>query len=410
MKNSAICTIITKNYLAHARALSESIRKYHPDLTIYVLLADQIDQNYFNPEDEPFKWIYLGDLSEQNQIKQMSFYYTPFEFCCAVRGLLHEYFYQKTELKQWLFLDSDIMVVNSLDSLFKQLETYDILLTPHARTHLNEEQYIDPHEISFLHCGCYNAGFLGLKRSENTANFINWFKQRLVNFCFNDRLKGNSRSLYVDQLWFNLVPLYFKKVGIVEDQGANLGHWNLFEKTLTIDEDNKVFVNGEPLLFAHFSGWDINNLSKVSIHNPMYENKYYPIWEQLGTEYKALLLKNGYETTINYPYSFAKFNTGEKITEYHRQSYYNYLQQHQNEDSLFSPFNSLEIFVSQLGLESENEKTKESTQELESLRQQLYLAEQTIQAMKSSKFWTLRQTWFKLKRAFGFNTNQELID
>ena len=407
MKDSAICTIITKSYLAYARALSESIKKYHPDLTIYVLLADLVDDNCFNPQDEAFNWIYLSDLLDQNQIKQMSFYYTPFEFCCALRGLLHEYLYQKTNLNTWLFLDSDIMVVNYLNDLFQQLEINDILLTSHAQTPLQELEYIDPHEISFLHCGCYNAGFLGLKRTTNTYNFIQWFKQRLVNFCFNDRLQGNSRSLYVDQLWFNLVPLYFKKVGIIEHQGVNLGHWNLFEKKLTLDDNNKVFANGKPLIFAHFSGWDINNLSKVSIHNPMYEDKYFPIWEQLGTEYKALLYKNDYETTINYPYAFGYFNTGEKITKCHRQSYFNYIQKHQ-EDYLFSPFNSLKNFNSKVGLESKKLVQEELEQEIENLKRKLYLSEQTIQGMKSSKFWALREIWFNFKSKLKKNISIKL--
>ena len=395
MKDIAICTIITKSYLAYARTLSESIKKYHPEIKIYVLLADVVDVNCFQPEAESFEWIYLSDLTDQAKIKQMSFYYTPFEFCCSLRGLLHEYIYTKTDIERWIFLDSDIMVVNSLEVIFEQLKTNDILLTPHARTPLQEEKYINPHEVSFLVCGCYNGGFLGLKRTENTYAFIKWLKKRLANFCFNDRHEANPRALYVDQLWLNLVPIYFDKVGLFEHSGANLGYWNLFENNLKIGANGEIMANKQRLLFVHFSGWDINNLSKVSIHSPMYEHKTYPLWQKLGEQYKYLLDKNGYAETINYPYAFAKFETGELISVSQRQCYYDQLQPRKND--YLSPFKSLQDFEANFKVTAQYKNKSELEKKLNQLTAELYLSQEEIKAMKTSKFWHLRIIWFKLK-------------
>jgi len=57
----AACTIISKNYLAHARVLAHSFREYHPNLPFYVLLVDRID-GYFDPTEEPFTIIPLEQL------------------------------------------------------------------------------------------------------------------------------------------------------------------------------------------------------------------------------------------------------------------------------------------------------------------------------------------------------------
>ena len=341
MTELAICTIITKSHLVYARTLWKSISQYHPDLKLYVLLADTVD-NYFKPNQEPFHWIYLSDLSDQQRIQQMCFYYTPFELCCALRGMLHEYIYENTNLDYWLFLDSDLMVFAPLDDIFKQLESHSILLTAHSQTPLIDSQYIDYHEYNFLISGLYNAGFLGLKRCEPTYKFINWFKERLIYYSFNDHNLGEPRGLFVDQLWLNLVPQFFEQVGIVSHPGANIGHWNLWERNLAKEQNGQIMADGKPLLFVHFSGWDIDNPDQVSLHNPMYEGKSIPIWQQLAQIYRQSLLDNGYETTINYPYKYATFKTGETIKVEQRRLYYDALKKGQNIEK--SPFLSYTDF------------------------------------------------------------------
>ena len=64
----------------------------------------------------------------------MSFYYSPFELSCALRGMLHEYVLHRTAASAWLFLDSDILVCASLKPIFDQLAGTSILLNPHVTT------------------------------------------------------------------------------------------------------------------------------------------------------------------------------------------------------------------------------------------------------------------------------------
>jgi hypothetical protein len=347
MSQLAACTIITKSYLPYARTLASSLAEHNPAVNLYVLLADRVD-GYFDPSLEPFKFIYLEDLPDPEIIEQMCFYYTPFELCCALRGVLHEYMFERTDARKWLFLDSDIMVHNSLDVIFNQLENSSILLTPHSTTPLNSSS-VDPCELNFLRNGLYNAGFLGLQRTDTTKKFISWFKNRLNSFSFNDYSSQEfaPRGLFVDQLWLNLVPLYFKEVGLCLDPGANLGHWNLVDRFLSKDSFGNITANGELILFTHFSGWDINSIDKVSKYSPICNEDVPSLWIEISKTYRRNLFKNGHEDSINYPYAFNYFHNGDFITSQMRRKYYDYLLQQDKFLIKNSPFsNELNYWLS----------------------------------------------------------------
>lgn len=321
MTERVVCTIVTKSHLAYARTLAASLSEHHPESTLYVLLADQVD-GYFDPALEPFKLIQLEDLPEQETIEKMCFYYTPFELCCALRGFLHEYILHNTDAESWIFLDSDILVCHSLEKIFYHLSSVSILLTPHGRIPVSA-QAANPHETNFLRSGISNAGFLGLRRTKETHKFITWFKERLIYYCFNDPVVGDPRGLFVDQLWLNLTFSYFRGVDFLAEPGANLGHWNLWEKKLGTAYDGKITVNQVPLLFVHFSGWDISNPGAVSRYSLLYPEQPVPVWQQLAETYREKLLLNGFETTSEYPYAFDYFENGDRIDPTMRRAYYN---------------------------------------------------------------------------------------
>lgn len=337
MNEKVVCTIITKNYLPFARALYHTLREHNPNLDLYVLLADEPD-GYFNPTEEPFKIIFLEDLPDQDLVRNICFYYTTFELCCALRGILHEYIYENEIANSWLFLDSDILVYNSLEEIFEQLRTASILLNPHLISPVNHE-YISTLEVSILVSGIYNAGFLGLRRSEETRKFIKWFKHRLMYYGFNRRGKDIFNLLFVDQLWLNLVPHFFNEVDFLVHSGANVGYWNLVSREIS-SKNNIYFIDEKPLLFIHFSGWNISQPLKVSTH--LTSEKHIKLWKGLAENYKQLLLSYGYENCKNYPNIFTSFINGQEITKEMRYLYYEKVIS--NEVNMIDPFSSLNYF------------------------------------------------------------------
>ncbi len=322
MSQRAAYTIITANYLAHAETLAETLAQHNPGLQLYVLIVDLPD-DLEHQQFQHFKLIYLRELGEAELIEQMSFYYSPAEFCWSLRGFMHEYMQNQTQHDTWLFLDSDMMVSGSFEPIFAQLDHCSILLNPHFQKtgYLPAGSWI---ELEVLRAGKFNGGFLGLRRSIVTTQFITWFKARLERFAFDEPYFEEIRFLHGDQLWLDFVPIHFPEVELLRHPGANLAHWNLFERDVVLHPDGRVSVDGQPLLFTHFSGWSIDEPELVSRHSPHYENPpNIPGWEEKGREYRDRLLNNGYAEKITSSYGFARFNDGQEITYDQRRLYYN---------------------------------------------------------------------------------------
>lgn len=450
MPERLFCTVITKSYLAYARTLAETLNEHHPESKLYVLIVDLID-DYFQPEAESFEVIRLEELPDQKTIEQMCFYYTPMELCCALRGALHEYIIERTSADSWIFLDCDILVCSSLEPLFEALSETSILLTPHCSVPLPIEDA--EQELSILTHGLVNAGFLGLRRTEQTRKFLAWWKERLIYYSFVDPPLGDPRGLSGDQLWLNFVLLYFLDFKFVRHPGANIGHWNFYERKFDYDSLGRVVVNQHPVLFLHFSGWDINNPEYVSKHSPLYPEKATSSWTELAKLYREKLLKNGYEETQQFPYTFATFSDRTPITQAIRRGYYDELKQ--GIAVTGSPFDQPEYFLSKRYslnsthfLQEEVRIAYEQVIQLQQENHQIYLAleqtqttlhqqqttleqkevalqqlhatlaqtqavlaevqqnaeieriqsQQIIEAMENSIFWKMRNVWWKIKR------------
>lgn len=449
MSERIFCTVITKNYLAYARTLAETLHEHHPDSRLYVLIVDRID-DYFQPEAESFEVIRLEELPNQQTIEQMCFYYTPLELCCALRGELHEYIIEHTDAESWIFLDCDIMVCSSLEPLFETLSETSILLTPHCSVPLPVKDA--GHELNILMHGLSNAGFLGLRRTEQTREFLTWWKERLIYYCFLDSAIADPRGLSVDQRWLNLILLYFPDFKFVKHPGANIGHWNFYERKFEYDSEKKIVVNQQPVLFLHFSGWDINHPDYVSKHSPLYQEKDTSPWTELARVYREKLLKNEYEETQQFPYTFATFCDRTLITQAMRRGYYDELQQ--GIAIAGSPFDQPEYFRSKryslnsthflqeevktayeqvIQLQQENhqiyntleqtqtifQQTKGALEQSQTMLEQTQTAlqqsrmalveaetkqgrsQQMIEEMEKSIFWKMRSAWWQIKRKFG---------
>ncbi|MBD2082338.1 glycosyl transferase, group 1 [Leptolyngbya sp. FACHB-17] len=465
MSKRIVCTTTTKNHLAYARTLAETLLEHNSDAELYVLLADRLD-DAFDPDCESFKLISLEELPDQHLVEQMTFYYTPFELCCALRGVLHQYIYETLAPESWIFLDSDVMVCHSLEAIFEQLSQVSILLSPHVTTPISLDRAPNL-EVTLLRGGTYNGGFLGLRRTDEAYRFINWWKTRLAYYGFADPQVSDPRGLFVDQLWLNLAPVYFQDFGILWHPGANIGHWNFYERQFERDPNGNVLVNDQPLLFLHFSGWDLFNPYQVSKYSLLaYEEQFNSPWGKMAKLYREKLLKNGYEATTSLPYAFATFQNGTPIDWVTRRGYYEELRRGTEADG--SPFdhpeyaqtlsyrpNSTQFLAAQLHqteqtvhqLQTQVEQAEATiAQHQQTIAQQQQTIEQAeatiaqqqqtieqaeatiaqqqqtieqqqqqihekdgmldqiqlrLQAIENSKFWQFRNLWWKLRRSLG---------
>ncbi|MGA3318598.1 MAG: glycosyltransferase [Candidatus Korobacteraceae bacterium] len=309
----AACTIIAKNYLPMARVLTESWNAFHPDYPLYVLLLDS-PRGFFAPEDEAFQSVFLPELEIPN-LNGFMFKYSILESSTAVKPYFLSYLFRCYAMDKLLYLDPDILILNSLASLRNYLEEANVLLTPHLLSPLpNDGRKPNDHDI--LQAGTYNLGFVGLRKGGESQRLLRWWSDKVYHHC----IVAFESNLFVDQRWMDLVPGLFDGVRIVREPGYNLAYWNLHERVVALDNDPS--VNGEPLYFFHASGFDPDKPSIVSKHQDRFQMADIGDTRKLYSRYRDLLIEKGRNETRNWKFSYDFFRNGVKIPPSARRYYW----------------------------------------------------------------------------------------
>jgi len=296
-----------------ARVLVDSWRAFHPDCPLFVLLLDS-PQGYFNPATEAFETIAVSQLHIPN-LPGFLFKYTVLEASTAVKPYLLDYLFRRYSINKLLYLDPDILILNSLDGLGRSLEEANVLLTPHLLSPLPADgRRQDDHDI--LQAGTYNLGFLGLRNSLESRRLLRWWSDKLYHHC----LVSIENNLFVDQRWMDLVPGMFEGVRILREPGYNVAYWNLHERAVAWTDP--LTVNGEALHFFHFSGFDPDKLWVVSKHQDRYTQDNIGSARKLYSRYRDLLLKKGWAETRDWKYGNDFFYNGVRIPASARRYYW----------------------------------------------------------------------------------------
>jgi hypothetical protein len=317
MASKAMCTIVAKNYIAQARTLCESFSSFHPDCKIYVLIVDDF-RGYLTPSAEAFEIIGLNDLRIPN-LRSFCFKYNVTELCTAAKPFLLEHLAREKAIAQLLYLDPDILVTNPLDHLYNILERSDIVLTPHIETDFPEDG-LQPDDGAMFRTGIFNLGFIGIRDSNETRLFLDWWKGKLYNKCAVDFQRG----YFVDQKFMDLGSVIFKNVHIEKGVGCNVAYWNLHSRHIE-KKDGTWTCNGGPLYFFHFSGYQQSDPERLTYHVSKETARHRisdkPEVKKLFLEYRERVDKNDYAAVHSWPYTFATFSNGVPIPYQYRRLY-----------------------------------------------------------------------------------------
>lgn len=298
-----IFTTCTASYLAPAKSLGDSILKNNPGYKFVIGLVDKIDGRFLPSAFLPHEIVEVETIGIP-AFNEMQNRYSLLELSCAVKPWFALYFFKKFSAQQIIYLDTDILVTSSLQFIEEQLEQDSILLTPHILSPLPDDGK-RPHETAILKTGIYNAGFFAARNDENGIAFLQWWRNILVDYCYED----SKRGLASDQSWLNFVPLFFKKVGIIRHPGCNVAYWNLHE-TLIEKSKNNYIVNKEfPLLFFHFSGYSVHYPELLSKHQTRFAINENAAVEELFRQYHSNLISNNHLELQKIDCVYARFKT-----------------------------------------------------------------------------------------------------
>ena len=315
LKNSnyAACTIVSKNYFAHARTLYYSFKDHNPTAQFFVLLVDE-NNGDIDFSQEPFEVIEASSLDIPD-FKQVAFRFDIMELNTNVKPSFLKYLLKDRGVTKLLYLDPDILIFRELTEAYSQLTTNNIVLTPHCTSPINDG--MRPAEQDFLLSGVFNLGFIGVNNGQESLRFLDWWEQRCLTLGFDEPRTG----LFVDQKWVNLVPCFFDGVSVLKHPGYNVAYWNLHERTINTENGHWIVNSKCPLVFYHFSGIACDDQQQISRHQDRYDLLNRPDLIDVFKEYRALLVKNGIDKFKQYTYAYATFSNSEHITQIARRLY-----------------------------------------------------------------------------------------
>jgi glycosyltransferase involved in cell wall biosynthesis len=307
----AIFTICSNNYVPMAKVLLSSAQAHHPDASLYLCLADALlDEPDFYPEDctiIPAETLSIPDFP------CFAFRYDVMEFNTALKPFMIRKLLSFGH-NLVLYFDPDIEIFRPLTSVMNALHAgAPFVLTPHVCKPSEGTAY--PDDIGFMQAGIYNLGFLGVSAQDETDRLLRWWSRRLQHQCINDQARG----LFVDQKFMDLIPAFAAKAVILRDATMNVAYWNLSQRHLMLGEAGTWLVDGAPLGFFHFSGFNPHDLSQLSKHTTAFAGgEIDAALKQLMARYSAQLLANGQGMIPTGIYAYGRFRSGTNIPDFVR--------------------------------------------------------------------------------------------
>lgn len=361
-----VCTSICSNYLPKAMVLAKSLKETNPDTKFLVCLVER----EIPKEAEQFKYfdyvILAKDMGFDN-FDKFIFKHSIVEAATSVKGNIFIYMFEKfKDEDKFVYLDPDIKIYSELKELNEALDHNEIVLTPHLTIPEDIKDAVMDNELCSLQHGVFNLGFLGLKRGEESKRFAQWWATRLDMFCYDDIPRG----IFTDQKWIDLAPGFFN-VFILKHPGYNIAPWNVSKRKLTFEE-NTYYVNGQPLRFFHYSGFDSGaNEAMINKYVPNLKDPIYSIRDIYVKEMNELGQADLGKLLWTYDY----FNSGEKIERISRIIYRDIPELYYKYENPFKLNN--------------DEFKEHETSSSEVISQQINELKRELEEIKNSKGWKL---------------------
>ncbi|HEV2723353.1 MAG TPA: hypothetical protein VGV10_01865, partial [Thermoleophilaceae bacterium] len=293
-----VCTIIAKNYVPFARVLARSVAEQRRGARCFTLVIDD-SSGYIDPAEEPFELVEIPAL-EIEGFDRMAAMYDVLELSTAVKPWLLRHLIHERGVERVIYLDPDIRLFDPLDEVDSLLAEHPIVVTPHLSEPMPRDG-AKPSERDILISGAYNLGFLGMSAGAEVDALLDWWSERLRTDC----IVAPEQALFVDQRWIDLAPGLVDGFHVLRDPGYNVAYWNLAGRTVS-REDGGYQVNGRPLRFFHFSGFDPRVPGRLSKHQDRIQLARRPAVAELCEAYSAELRASGFGEAGAWPYSWGR--------------------------------------------------------------------------------------------------------
>lgn len=306
-KNLTLVTIVTRDYYWWAKTWADSAKASFPEAEIVIAFAESPTEEIKQWLNE-FQLINVSEIAEScgiDNFRRMAFQYTPFELTCALKPFVVRYLHQSSE--KVIYLDADTLIYRRLEEVERELEQSEIVVTPHLLTPESVDR-----ECRIRAAGTINGGFLATRAGTCSKPFLDWWAERCRFDCFIDPFSGH----FVDQCWLDLANSFFGSFKILREETLNVAYWNINQRQI-VEADRSFQVNGQPLGFFHFSGFDLGKPSSLS----QFDNqKLSDALLKLTAEYRTTLKQNQRDDLQAIECQYNCYQNGVPIEPWHREA------------------------------------------------------------------------------------------
>lgn len=239
------------NYLPKVRKLCASLKRFHPEFEVVLALSDEASPAVDFSQEPIDRVIAVNELDIPDRTR-WTYFHTIVELSTAIKPFVLKKLLAEDEVARVIYFDPDMVLFSRLDDMLESLDDNNLVLTPHQTKPERTLEAVMDNEISSLKHGVYNLGFLGVRPTEEGKRFADWWAERIYHFCIADIPRG----LFTDQRWIDLAPAFFEGVGILKNSRFNVATWNLTTRDLSGTVADGFKVDGDPLGFYHFTGFD----------------------------------------------------------------------------------------------------------------------------------------------------------
>lgn len=249
--NTVYTTVISDEHLVMGLSLAVALNNFNKKVSIYCIdenAANNLKKlkfsnlNIYSPED--FQDVKLKSLKKTRSVA---------EFCWTCKSYALEHALMHDHSLDWaIYLDSDMMIFGDPDQALPENE--DVLLTPH--------NFSSGFKSFENHVGLFNAGYIGIKNSNNGLKALSWWKKKCLEKCSSIPENG----LYADQAYLNKMTKKYSFVNTYINEGLNAGPWNIFDKNIK-EESGTIRVDNQSLLIYHMQGLKLYDFGIVNFYD-----------------------------------------------------------------------------------------------------------------------------------------------
>jgi glycosyltransferase involved in cell wall biosynthesis len=283
------CTIAHGSRLPHARVLARGLAE-HAGARLTVLLAAT---EAVATKPEPFDVVRLEEIGLEGWQKLLEHRrwadLTEFLKPHLLSLLIHE------GRDAVVYLDASVDVHAPLEPVERELQRHDGVLAPRLLGSLPFDGH-RPNGKDLARAGHLGASLLAVANGPVAVELVDWWKGRLrgaVGLLPADSRSGVDYPTRDLGRWIDLAPTIFPEVSLLSDPGSAVSWWNLHERRLE-RQDGAMTVNGRPLRFVHFEGFDPDRPFVLSVRADRVRTSSNPVLSELCESYARRLIGAGW--------------------------------------------------------------------------------------------------------------------